>query len=336
MKKLKFAVIGTGFWSSLQIPAWFEVGNVELVALYNRTTEKAKKVAEKYGNPRVYEDPEELFKNEELDFVDIITESPVHEKFVLLAAKYRVPVICQKPMSLSYASCLKMINACKKAGIPFLIHENFRWQIPFRNLRKILREDLIGKIVFAEIWLENCGEATFKIQPFLAKLPHWIFMDMGPHIFDLVRFLFGEPKTIYSSALKVYDYIVGESIMTAQLKYSEMICTVNVKQFISSYVHIEGKYGSIQLNLDNSIDIISEKETGKRVFEKLEYPTWAEHVRGYVSPYVVQSIINCNKDLYDALVAGAKPETDAEDNLKSMKLVFTAIESSIKNKEIRL
>ena len=36
-RKLRFAVMGTGFWSTLQIPAWFEVGGVELVALYNRT-----------------------------------------------------------------------------------------------------------------------------------------------------------------------------------------------------------------------------------------------------------------------------------------------------------
>ncbi len=336
MKKLKFGVIGTGFWSTIQIPAWFEVGNVELVALYNRTYEKAKKAAEKYGNPKVYKDPEEMFQKEKLDFVDIITESPAHEKFVLMAAKHRVPVICQKPMSLSYSSCLKMVSACKKAGIPFFIHENYRWQAPFRNLKRVIDENLIGDIVFVEIWLENCGEAAFKNQPFLAELPHWIFFDMGPHIFDLARFLFGEPKAIYSGALKVYDYVVGESIMSAQLRYDEMICITTVKQFFSKNVYVEGKYGSIQLNLDNSIDIVSEKETGKREFEKLDYPTWAEHIRGYLSPYEIYSTIDCNRSFYEALVNGIRPETDAEDNIKSMNIVFKSIESFEKNKEIKL
>ena len=115
MKKLKFAVIGTGFWSALQIPAWFEVGGVELVALYNRTKEKAIETAKKYENP------EEMFQNEELDFVDIIADMKVHEEYVLMAAKHKVPVICQKPMSFSYESCLKMFNVCKEANIPFFI-----------------------------------------------------------------------------------------------------------------------------------------------------------------------------------------------------------------------
>ena len=39
----RFAVIGCGFWSQYQIAAWEEVGGVELVAVYNRSREKAEK-----------------------------------------------------------------------------------------------------------------------------------------------------------------------------------------------------------------------------------------------------------------------------------------------------
>ena len=336
MDRLKFAVIGTGFWSSLQIPAWLETGNVELVALYNRTTEKAKKAAEKYANPKVYEDPEEMLENEKLDFVDIITEVPVHEKFVLMAAKYKIPVICQKPMSFSYESCLKMYNACKEANIPFFIHENYRWMKPFRNLKELLDEGLIGKVVYAELSLENGGELTFKNQPFLGTIPHYTFTDMGSHIFDVSRFLFGEPKSVYAKGLKVYKYIAGENIMHAVLNYDEMICVSSVRQFLTSFAFVEGEKGSIIVNLDNSIDIKSEKETGKRVFKQLDYPPWAEHVRGYVSPYEVHNIVDCNKNIYNALVSGIKPETDAEDNLKSMNIVFKSIESHLKSMEIKL
>ena len=87
MSKLRFAVLGTGFWSHYQIPAWFEVGGVELVALWNRTVAKAEKVAEKFGGPRVYNDPEKLLQREKLDFIDIITEVPAHAPLVYLAAK---------------------------------------------------------------------------------------------------------------------------------------------------------------------------------------------------------------------------------------------------------
>ena len=74
---LKFAVLGTGFWSHYQIPAWFEVGGVELVAVYNRTVAKAEHVAQKFGVPRVYADPEELLQNEQLDFPPMVNETRI-------------------------------------------------------------------------------------------------------------------------------------------------------------------------------------------------------------------------------------------------------------------
>ena len=138
MTNLKFAVFGTGFWANFQIPAWFEVGGVELAALYNRTRSKAEAMAEKcvaWGAavaPRVYDDAEALLRNEQLDFVDIITEVPAHAPLVHLAAQHRVPVICQKPMAGDFEAACGMVNACKDAGVPFFVHENFRWQAPIR------------------------------------------------------------------------------------------------------------------------------------------------------------------------------------------------------------
>ena len=120
MPDLKFAVFGTGFWSLFQIPAWFEVGGVELVAAYNRTVSKAEVVAKRFNIPRVYGDPEELLINEQLDFMDIITEVPGHAPLVNLAAKYKIPVICQKPMAPDLATAEQMVAVCQDAGNPFL------------------------------------------------------------------------------------------------------------------------------------------------------------------------------------------------------------------------
>jgi predicted dehydrogenase len=87
MAKLRFAVIGTGFWANYQIPAWMELNGIELVALYNRTISKAEELAQKYNVPAIYNDIEELLKNEKLDFVDIITDMDSHSIFTEMAAK---------------------------------------------------------------------------------------------------------------------------------------------------------------------------------------------------------------------------------------------------------
>jgi len=90
MSNLKFAIFGTGFWSQFQLGAWTEIQGNECVALYNRTKLKAEKLAKRFGVPRVYDDPDEIFKNEELDFIDIITDVDTHYWFVEMGVEYGV------------------------------------------------------------------------------------------------------------------------------------------------------------------------------------------------------------------------------------------------------
>jgi len=139
-----------------------------------------------YGIDRVYSDAEKLMKNEVFDFADIITEAPGHEWLTLLAAKHRIPVICQKPMADSIESCRTMVTECKKAGIPFFIHENFRWQPPFRAVKKAISDGRVGNLVRARIQLFTGGMSGYESQPYLAEIEHPMIKDMGPHIFDLV------------------------------------------------------------------------------------------------------------------------------------------------------
>ena len=92
-RKLRFAVIGTGFWANYQIPAWMELDAAELVAVYNRTRSRAEAIAKKFNIPGVYDNVPDLLKNEELDFVDIITDVDTHATFTAMAARKGIPVI---------------------------------------------------------------------------------------------------------------------------------------------------------------------------------------------------------------------------------------------------
>ena len=117
MRKLKFAVLGCGFWSKFQIGAWSEIEGAELVAVYNRTRSKAEKIAEYFRIPKVYDDAEELLRTEKPDFVDIITDVDTHAQFVEMAVRNGVrKIICQKPMAPDFATAQKMVKTCSDAG----------------------------------------------------------------------------------------------------------------------------------------------------------------------------------------------------------------------------
>ena len=155
MKALRFGVIGCGFWSRYQLAAWRELEGVELAALCNRTRSKAEALAARFGDPPVYDDAEAMLDREELDFVDIITDVDTHARFVALAAARGVPVICQKPMAPDLGTAQAMVATCREARVPLLVHENWRWQHPIRQLKEALGDPELGKVFRARITYSN-------------------------------------------------------------------------------------------------------------------------------------------------------------------------------------
>jgi predicted dehydrogenase len=340
MKKLRFAVLGTGFWSQFQIHAWFEVGGVDLVALYNRTRSKAEKMAERFNVASVFDDAEQLFRNEQLDFVDIVTEVPAHAELVNLAVKYRVPVICQKPMASDLETCERMVSNCEQAGIPFLIHENFRWQHPIRKVKQLLDEGHIGKPFRARFqWTTALPPFAFENQPFTKSLEHLILTDLGSHQLDLARFFFGEPLSLYCQHLHTRTDVVGEDVASVMLRFEDVICNCEMSfstltelgRYPETLIFIEGASGSLELAPDYWIRLTNAQGTLARRYPPEVY-SWADPKYTVVHA----SIVPCNADLLRALTSGQPGETSAQDNIKTMRLVFAAYESAAQNQVISL
>jgi predicted dehydrogenase len=334
---LRFAVFGTGFWSNFQIPAWNEVGGVDLVAAYNRTVDRARKIAAKFSIPSLYADAEELLQNEEIDFMDIITEIDGHAPLVALAAKYHKPVICQKPMAPDLATAEQMVAVCAKAGVPLYIHENWRWQTPIRELSKILRTGVIGKPFRARIDMIS-GFPVFANQPVLRTLDHFILTDLGSHILDTARFLFGEAESLYCQINKVHPDIRGEDVATVMLEMGgQTTVTCNMayaenylerEAFPQTFIFIEGDRGSLELCENYWLKVTTKDGTLARRVPPPRY-TWADPSYDVVH----SSIVPCNANLLAALCGTAPAETNAVDNLRTVRLVFGAYDSAL-NREV--
>jgi D-apiose dehydrogenase len=334
METKRFAVFGTGFWSLFQIPAWYEVGGVQPVAAYNRTIARAEKVAAQFGIPRVYDDPEELLVNERdnIDFIDIITAVETHAPLVQLAARYKIPVICQKPMSTDLASAESMVAACQEAGIPFFIHENFRWQSPIRALKAEMVSGEIGRPFRARIDMIS-GFPVFTNQPFLKDLEQFILTDLGSHILDTARFLFGEASSLYCQTQQIHADIRGEDVATVMMRMGTGVSvTANMayagnylerEAFPQTFIFIEGEHGSLELGPDYWLRKTTQAGT---LLKRVPPPRYAWADPAY--EVVHASIVPCNANLLAGLQNPSLAETTGEDNIKTMRLVFAAYDSA--------
>lgn len=331
---LKFAILGTGFWSRFQLAAWQEVGGVACVALCDRVRAKAEVMAHDFGVPHIYDNAHELLANEQLDFIDIITDVDTHSPFVHLAAERGIPVICQKPMGPSLTIATDMVKTCHDAGVPYFIHENWRWQTPLRAFKQLLNEGHIGKPFRARIHYVN-SFPVFDNQPFLKELEQFILTDIGSHILDTARFLFGEASSLYCQTTRVHPDIKGEDVATVMMNMGDNIAVTcemsyasrtEIERFPETYVYVEGDAGFLELGPDYWVRMTTAAGTLAKRYPPPHY-AWADPAYDLIHA----SIVPCNQNILAALQGGSAAETTGADNLKTMQLVFGAYESAQRN-----
>lgn len=327
----KIAVLGAGFWSQFQIPAWLELSDVECAALCDIEGAKAKGLADRFGVPRHFDDPEELLRSVRPDILDVITSPETHRDMVALAAKNSVPVICQKPLANDLKTAKEMVAICRDANVPLFVHENWRWQRPLRELKKVLDSGVIGNPFRAHVDFSS-SFPVFENQPFLRELDKFILSDMGVHILDVIRFLFGEAEWLICRIQRVNPTIRGEDVATVLLQMktgTTVTCTLSYasrlerERFPEAFVLVEGEQGSAELAPDFWIRVTNEEGTKSRRYPPKIYP-WADPSYALIH----SSIVDCHRNLVDGLLGNGQAETTGDDNLRTLELVFGSYESA--------
>lgn len=338
MSELAFAMFGAGFWSQYQLAAWQELRSARCIAICDPIRSKAEALAERFGIPNVCEAADELFESNSPDFIDIVTNVETHAELVSLALSQRTPVICQKPMAPTLKSARVLVAEAQTAGVPFLIHENWRWQTPLRKLEEILASGELGDIVRARIDYAN-SFPVFDNQPFLKELEQFILTDIGTHILDTARFLFGEARNLYCQTRQMRSDIRGEDVATVILETDhDLTVTCNMSyasrwehdRFPQTLVTVEGTRGGASLCLDYKIRVFGDQP--RTIDATPQRYDWADPAYDLIHA----SIVDCHRNLLSEIEGTGKAETAAADNLRTLELVFASYESAATKSVVRL
>ncbi|MDR0425751.1 MAG: Gfo/Idh/MocA family oxidoreductase [Clostridiales bacterium] len=332
---MRVAVFGTGYWAGFQAAAWQAVG-VEVAGAWNRSYDRAAAFCARFGIKKVFKTAEEAFIDNDFDVADIITDPAGHLDIARLCAKFKKPMICQKPLANTAEECAEIARLVKMSGIWAAVHENFRYQPQYTAFQKILAESGLGGVLRADIQMRSPDRAILLKQPALSVMPHMVLRDMGPHIFDTMRFLFGEAETIaavcgtVTRGLRVPDTAVS----VLKLRRVPVVSCMLVNRPVYR-VAAECENGTLVLD---EMSRVVKTQNGKTEVvyddppERLSYipdEDWKVH-----GAQVFHSIPACLSALKSAFTARKQAETSLADNIESMRLVFAAIRSSDEKREI--
>ncbi|MEZ5666957.1 MAG: Gfo/Idh/MocA family oxidoreductase [Alphaproteobacteria bacterium] len=328
---LRGGLIGCGFFARNHLNAWKAIGEVALAAVCDRDRAKADAAARDFGVPAAYDDAAAMLAGERLDFVDIVTTMPTHRPLVELAARHGVAAICQKPFAPALDDCVAMVDACAAAGVPLMVHENFRFQTPLLAVQEVVRGGRIGEIFFGRISWRNAYD-VYKGQPYLAEEERFAILDLGVHVLDVARVLLGEIDLLSCVSNSVHPGIKGEdsfAILTRHANGAAGFVDVSYASrqdpdpFPQTLVELDGTAGSIRLTAGYEMKIVDAAGTERRNVCPAVLP-WA--TTPWHGPQ--ESVLNTQRHFAACLLAGRDADTSGRDNLKTFAACEAAYESA--------
>ncbi|MFO6463935.1 Gfo/Idh/MocA family protein [Jannaschia sp. KMU-145] len=159
-----------------------------------------------------------------IDIVDIATPPPTHAEAIRTALACRPQVIiCQKPFCRSLDEASAITAEAEAAGIPLLVHENFRFQPWFRAMKSLLEDGAVGRPLGLTFRLRTGDgqgpDAYLARQPYFQTMPRLLIHETGIHYLDVFRYLLGEPDGIYADLRRLNPAIRGEDAGLVVLDY---------------------------------------------------------------------------------------------------------------------
>lgn len=342
MKKLRGACVGAGYFARFQYEAWRRIPEVEIVALANRNLDKARATAARFGIPRVYgwDQLARMLAVEQLDFIDIITPPETHLEVVQLASASGVAIVCQKPLAPTWDEAVALVAAARRAGIRLMVHENFRWQPWYREMRRQLDAGTVGEFLSIAVRMRMGdgwqADAYLARQPFFRTYPRLLCFETGIHFLDTFRFLGGEVSSVYARLQKRNPAILGEdaaqvicgfvggatAILDAS-RYNESEAADPRYTFGS--VRLDGSAGHLELDPEGNLTL---KPLGRPAL-RLDYPHTREGFAG-------DCVYALQRHFVDRLLDGAPFESTGEDYLKSTALMEACYRSHSTGEVVRI
>ena len=117
MADISIGVIGAGGMGSRHVMNLHRyVKGARVVAIYDLDQARARQVAAECGSAKAFADPLQLIQDESVDAVVIASPDPTHAEFVHACLQQHKPMLCEKPLAITAAEALKIIEAEKAVG----------------------------------------------------------------------------------------------------------------------------------------------------------------------------------------------------------------------------
>ncbi len=239
-KPVRVAVIGVGGISRSHMAGWLNTPYAECVAGADINPSVLAEWGAKHKINKLSTDPADLFRDPDIDAVDLCVPNMHHAPLAIAALKAGKHVLCEKPLAPTPEMVRKMIAARDASGKLLMTAQHFRFAGTSQAVKREIDNGVMGDIYHARSWmLRRSGMIplpTFTNKVLSGGGP---CIDIGVHVLDLTLWLMGHPKPVAVSGVAKTMFGHREGIWSHWRPNMAMPSVFDVEDFAAAMVRFE-------------------------------------------------------------------------------------------------
>ncbi len=242
-RKLRIGIIGTGGIAGSHIASYKKQPDVEVVAGADLIPGKAEKFfKDNEVEAKAFTDYKEMIDTMNLDAVSVCTYNRTHAECTIYALEHGLPVLLEKPMTVTLDEAIAIREAEKKSGKIVSVGFQPRFDANMQMIKKIVQSGELGRVYYVQTgggrrhgipvsWSETFIEND--------KAGLGALGDIGCYSIDLVMNALGNPKPLTVTGTAT-DYFGTTPEAYSQVGKPECAKKFSVDDFASAYIRLEG------------------------------------------------------------------------------------------------
>lgn len=317
------AIIGAGAIVDVaHLPAYRD-GGVEVVGIADLDTARARDVAERHGIPRVYASADELLAAHDALVVDIAVPGAAQPAIVEAALTAGYDVLAQKPFAPDVGTGRRLADLADAHGRRIAVNQQLRFDEGIAAARAMVRRGLIGELHHITFRVEI--HTDWAAWPWILTTPRLEVSNHSIHYHDVVRWMLGEPSTVFCVGRRVPGQrALAETATTTSYVFdSGATALVHTDHNATrtepvAMFQLDGTRGTIR----GTLGLLYDYPHGRA--DTLELSS--DDTDGWVAYPVTRrwlpdAFIGPMASLLDSLAGGPEPSTSARDNVGTLALV---------------
>lgn len=221
MTRVKWLLVGAGDIANTRVgPALVQAENSELAAICDCNTERATALAERLGVRTVYSDYAAALAESGADAVYVATPQSTHIALSLQALEAGKHLLCEKPLGLNGAECLRLLKAARQSDRVTSCSNYRRLSQQYQLTEAMLRRREIGQLtggwaVYSTPFY-NPAKAPISQARGLSRIK-----ELGYYLIDIAHNFLGMPVTALAQGSILHPAVMNdvEEIASVILKF---------------------------------------------------------------------------------------------------------------------